>query len=104
MCVSAPQWPCVMSPLACATRVAQALFVYLLASTELTKPEYDEDAVAQYRSWRRNEAHEVASYDRLTDRTLASRVCTVTPSGPHTLAPPPTPNMVVRGDESETME
>ena len=55
----------------------QGLFVYLLASTGLTKPQYDSESVVQYRSWRRNEAHQVDNYDRLTDRTLAARVCAV---------------------------
>ena len=53
----------------------QALFVYLLGTTNLTKPTYDDDAIGQYRSWRRNEAHSITNYDAISDSSLASRVC-----------------------------
>ena len=53
----------------------QSLFIYLLGTTSLTQAEYDEDLVAQYRSWRRNEAHSVQNYDVLGDQSLAVRVC-----------------------------
>ena len=53
----------------------QSLFIYLLGTTDLTEPEYDQDDVYDYRQWRRSEAHSVQYYDRLTDRSLASRVC-----------------------------
>ena len=53
----------------------QGLFVYLLGTTDLTKPEYTEDEVVGYRDWRRGEAHSVSNYDRLRDQSLAKRVC-----------------------------
>ena len=53
----------------------QALFVYLLGATQLTKPTYNREAVLQFRSWRRNEAHSIYNMDLQSLSSLGSRVC-----------------------------
>ena len=53
----------------------QVLFIYLLATTSLTKAQFTQQLVAQYRSWRRNEAHSVVNYDELGQSSLTSHVC-----------------------------
>ena len=59
----------------CAPRHSQGLFVFLLNTTTLTDPHYNDQHRRQFKEWRRTDAHSVDTYDVLSDRTLARRVC-----------------------------
>ena len=56
-------------------RLQQIWFIYLLLSTSLTTSKFNDRSVADYRSWRRNVAHNIVAYDQLGGRALAWRVC-----------------------------
>ena len=55
--------------------ICQILFIWILGSTDLTQPTYTYNLVAQYRNWRRVDAHAVNNYDALTETILSKRVC-----------------------------
>ena len=55
--------------------ICQILFIWILGSTDLTQPTYTPNLVAQYRNWRRVDAHAVNNYDALTETILSKRVC-----------------------------
>ena len=64
-----------LTSLACRLCAQQSSFIYLLDTTDLTEPEYASDDVADYRSWRRSQAHAFAAYDPITQTSLSYRVC-----------------------------
>ena len=53
----------------------QLLYIYIIAKSSLTTPNYDETSVEQLRTWRRNTAHDIKYYDPITTQSLAVRVC-----------------------------
>ena len=95
----------ILAMLFAANLVIQFLFMYLLAVTSLTQPNYNDELVGQvsqrhtstrnktsrarldaaltgippltwqYREWRRNQAHSFANYEILTGQSLSFRVC-----------------------------
>ena len=54
---------------------AQALFLYIIANTDLTVSDYTDDMVQELRDWRRNTAHHIDNYDPITGKSLSYRVC-----------------------------
>ncbi|KAJ1484805.1 hypothetical protein T484DRAFT_1795824 [Baffinella frigidus] len=53
----------------------QALFVVIVWGI-VSEPQFDANSVEGFRSWRRNIAHSVNEMEELTQKSLASRVCT----------------------------
>ena len=58
-----------------ANAVGQGLFVYIVAMTDLSEKNYDEDSVDSLITWRRTVAHDIQHYNPITRQSLASRVC-----------------------------
>ena len=56
--------------------IMQATFIYVIATTDLSQPEYIAEDVVELRHWRRRVAHAIENFDRISDLSLASRVCT----------------------------
>ena len=55
--------------------VGQGLFVYIVANTDLSEKNYDDDSVDAFKMWRRTVAHDVQYYNPITHESLATRVC-----------------------------
>ena len=53
----------------------QATFIYVIATTDLSQPEYINEDVVELRHWRRRVAHSIDNFDRISDLSLAARVC-----------------------------
>ena len=65
-----------MSALFLINCIMQATFIYVIATTDLSQPEYIAEDVVELRHWRRRVAHAIENFDRISDLSLASRVCT----------------------------
>ena len=53
----------------------QASIIIVLGVTTMTKPDFDDGSVDDFRAWRRDVAHLIANYDSVAGTTLTRKVC-----------------------------
>ena len=59
------------------TVTCQSIIIYILSVTTMTKPDFDDDSVAELREWRRQVAHHVSNFDSISGDTLLQKICDV---------------------------